>query len=166
MLKLSSECTADLRLQGMQVSLVATAGAIDIISIRQVDPNITCGSCSDRNSHCLDQPVQIALDHRGTPACLAQRTHFFAINWLRHVAYWPHHSSTPCLPPMHNGVTLSNLQAAFQSLIDKLEPLFPEIVGMKVSSDGLSSAIHGCELRLVHAAEAVMVRSQPASCVQ
>ena len=67
---------------------------------------------------------------------------------------------------MHNGVTLSNLQAAFQSLIDKLEPLFPEIGGMNVSSDGLSQAIHGCELRLVLAAEAVTVRSQPAPCVQ
>lgn len=67
---------------------------------------------------------------------------------------------------MHIGFTLSNLQAAIQSLIDKLEPLFPEIAGMSVSSDGLSQAIHGCELRLVHATEAVMVRSQPSSCVQ
>ncbi len=51
------------------------------------------------------------------------------------------------------------LQAAVQSLIDKLEPLFPEIAGMTVSSDGLVEAIHGCELRLVHAHEAVLVRS-------
>ena len=45
-----------------------------------------------------------------------------------------------------------------QSLINKLEPLFPEIAGMSVSSDGLVEAIHGCELRLVHAHEAVQVR--------
>ena len=38
-----------------------------------------------------------------------------------------------------------------------LEPLFPEIAGMSVSSDGLIEAIHGCELRLVHAHEAVLV---------
>ena len=50
------------------------------------------------------------------------------------------------------------MQAAIQSLIDKLEPLFPEIAGMTVSSDGLREAIHGCELRLVHAYEAVLVR--------
>jgi len=49
------------------------------------------------------------------------------------------------------------MQAAIQSLIDKLEPLFPEIAGMTVSSDGLREAIHGCELRLVHAYEAVLV---------
>ncbi len=50
------------------------------------------------------------------------------------------------------------MQATIQSLIDKLEPLFPEIAGMTVSSDGLREAIHGCELRLVHAYEAVLVR--------
>ncbi len=49
------------------------------------------------------------------------------------------------------------MQAAIQSLINKLEPLFPEIAGMTVSSDGLIEAIHGCELRLVHAYEAVLV---------
>ncbi len=54
--------------------------------------------------------------------------------------------------------SLNVVQAAIQSLIDKLEPLFPEIAGMTVSSDGLIEAIHGCELRLVHAYEAVLVR--------
>ena len=49
------------------------------------------------------------------------------------------------------------LQAAVQGLISMLEPLFPEIAGMSVSSDGLIEAIHGCELRLVHAYEAVLV---------
>ena len=55
-------------------------------------------------------------------------------------------------------LNLNVMQAAIQSLIDKLEPLFPEIAGMTVSSDGLREAIHGCELRLVHAYEAVLVR--------
>ena len=54
---------------------------------------------------------------------------------------------------------VNDLQAAVQSLIDKLEPLFPEIAGMSGSSDGLVEAIHGCELRLVHAHEAVLVRA-------
>ena len=49
------------------------------------------------------------------------------------------------------------VQAAVQSLILMLEPLFPEIAGMSVSSGGLIEAIHGCELRLVHAHEAVLV---------
>ena len=35
--------------------------------------------------------------------------------------------------------------------------MFPEIAGMSVQSDGLVEAIHGCELRLVHAHEAVLV---------
>ena len=51
------------------------------------------------------------------------------------------------------------VQAAVQALITKLEPLFPEIAGMGVSSDGLTEAIHGCELRLVCAHEAVLVSS-------
>ncbi|KAL0050730.1 hypothetical protein WJX82_005993 [Trebouxia sp. C0006] len=55
------------------------------------------------------------------------------------------------------GRLLVHVKAAIQSLIDKLEPLFPEIAGMTVSSDGLREAIHGCELRLVHAYEAVLV---------
>ena len=49
------------------------------------------------------------------------------------------------------------MQAAVQALISSLEPIFPEIAGMGVSSDGLIEAIHGCELRLVHAREAVLV---------
>ena len=49
------------------------------------------------------------------------------------------------------------LQAAVQALISNLEPLFPEIAGMGVSSDGLVEAIHGCELRLIYAHEAVLV---------
>ena len=49
------------------------------------------------------------------------------------------------------------VQAAVQGLISNLEPFFPEIAGMGVSSDGLIEAIHGCELRLVHAHEAVLV---------
>ena len=59
---------------------------------------------------------------------------------------------------MSRCLSLNVVQAAIQSLIDKLEPLFPEIAGMTVSSDGLIEAIHGCELRLVHAYEAVLVR--------
>jgi hypothetical protein len=59
---------------------------------------------------------------------------------------------------MSRCLSLNVMQAAIQSLIDKLEPLFPEIAGMTVSSDGLIEAIHGCELRLVHAYEAVLVR--------
>ncbi len=49
------------------------------------------------------------------------------------------------------------VQAAVQALISSLEPIFPEIAGMGVSSNGLIEAIHGCELRLVHAHEAVLV---------
>ncbi|KAA6420491.1 MAG: hypothetical protein FRX49_09652 [Trebouxia sp. A1-2] len=52
---------------------------------------------------------------------------------------------------------MTSVGAAIQSHIDRLEPLFPEIAGMTVSSDGLIEAIHGCELRLVHAYEAVLV---------
>ncbi|KAL0025844.1 hypothetical protein WJX79_005914 [Trebouxia sp. C0005] len=55
------------------------------------------------------------------------------------------------------GRLLMHVKAAIQSHIDRLEPLFPEIAGMTVSSDGLIEAIHGCELRLVHAYEAVLV---------
>lgn len=52
------------------------------------------------------------------------------------------------------------VQAAIQALISNLEPFFPEIAGMGVSSDGLVEAIHGCELRLVHAYEAVLVSAR------
>ncbi|KAL3161761.1 hypothetical protein ABBQ38_008856 [Trebouxia sp. C0009 RCD-2024] len=62
------------------------------------------------------------------------------------------------------GRLLVHAKAAIQALITKLEPLFPEIAGMGVSSDGLVEAIHGCELRLVHAYEAVLAfRSKSSS---
>ena len=58
---------------------------------------------------------------------------------------------------IHIHANIVVMQAAVQALIAKLEPLFPEIAGMGVSSDGLLEAIHGCELRLVHAHEAALV---------